>query len=117
MAKTSPSSIYIGNNPDKKLAKALKSIFNASRVQLTYKTDGDSRQLVSIKKQVLRASGTVTGIVVKVYHDFWIEVKPKNGLSNAYAPNGVNWKNKAFMEMLKGLKAGDSVTIKFTTDS
>lgn len=110
-----PVKYLVGDGSNKKLTKALKSIFNASRVQLTYKKDGDSRQLVSIKRQILKASGTVTGVVVKVYNDFWVEVKPKNGLSDAYAP-GANYKDKAFMEKLKGLKPGDSVTIKFNTD-
>ena len=82
---------------------------------MTYKKDGDSRQLVSINKQVLRATGTVTGVVVKVYNDFWVEVKPKDGLSDAYAP-GANYKDKEFMAKLKGLKKGDSVTIAFNTD-
>lgn len=107
---------YVISGSDKKLTDALKAIFDASRVQLTYKKDGDSRQLVSIKKQVLKASGTTTGVVVKVYNDFWIEVKPKNGLSDAYAPSAVNFKNKEFMDRLKGLQKGDSVTITFTTD-
>jgi hypothetical protein len=106
---------YVIDPSDKKLQDAFKSIFNASRVQLTYKADGDSRKLVSIKKQVLRASGTVTGEVVKVYNGFWVEVKPKNGLADAYAA-GANYNDKAFMEKLKGLQPGDSVTITFTTD-
>jgi hypothetical protein len=94
---------------------AWKSVFNASRVQLTWKKVGDDRQLVSLKKQVLRATGTVTGLVVKVYDDFWVEVKPTNGLADAYAP-GANYKNKEFMATLRGLKKGDSVTIRFNTD-
>ncbi len=110
-----PVKYLIGGNADKKLAGALKTVFNASRVQLTYKTDGESRQLVSIKRQVLRASGTVTGVVVKVYNDFGVEVKPRNGVSDAYAP-GANYKDKAFMDRLRGLKKGDSVTIQFYTD-
>ena len=110
-----PVKYLVGTDADKKLAQALKTIFNASRVQLTYKKDGDSRQLVSIKKQVLKASGTVTGVVVKVYNEFWVEVKPKDGPSDAYAP-GANYNDKDFMAKLKGLKPGDSVTIKFNTD-
>jgi hypothetical protein len=110
-----PVKYVVGEKSDKKLDQALKTIFNASRVQLTYKQAGDSRQLVSIKKQVLKASGTVTGEVVKVYNDFWVEVKPKKGPSDAYAP-GANYNDKAFMAKLKGLKPGDSVTIQFYTD-
>jgi hypothetical protein len=106
---------YVIDASDKTLQAAFKSVFNASRVQLTYKTVGDSRMLVSIKKQVLRASGTVTGDVVKVYNGFWVEVKPKSGVADAYAA-GANYKDKDFMEKLKGLQPGDSVTITFTTD-
>ena len=111
-----PVKYVIGENADKKLLDALKSTFDASRVQLTYKKNGDERQLVSIRRQVRKASGTVTGEVVKVYNEFWVEVKPKDGPSDAYAPNGVNYKDKEFMAKLKGLKKGDSVTIRFTTD-
>ena len=77
---------YQISKDDKRLAAALKSIFPASRVQLSYKKDGDNRQLVAIKRQVLKATGTVTGEVVKVHNDFWVEVKPKNGLADAFAP-------------------------------
>ena len=111
-----PVKYLVPKDADKKLVEALKSTFNASRVQLTYKKDGDSRQLVSIKRQVLKASGTVTGVVVKVHNDFWIELKPKDGLANAFAPTGMNYNNKEFMAKLKGLKKGDSVTITFGTD-
>jgi anaerobic selenocysteine-containing dehydrogenase len=82
---------------------------------LKYKKQNDARQLVSIKRQILKATGTVTGDVVKVYNDFWVEVKPKSGLADAYAP-GANYKDKEFMDKLKGLKPGESVTITFTTD-
>jgi hypothetical protein len=111
-----PVKYLVGKGTPKTLVVALKAVFNASRVQLTYKKDGGSRQLVSIKKQVLKASGTVTGIVVKVHDDFWVEVKPRNGLADAYAPNLTNYKNKDFMAKLRGLKKGDSVTITFNTD-
>jgi hypothetical protein len=109
-----PVKYLVGNDS---VAGALKSIFNASRVQLTYKNDGDSRQLVSIKKQVLKGSGTVTGAVVKVWNEFWVEVKPKDGPPDAFAPGADNYNDKDFMAKLKGLKPGDSVTITFTTDS
>ncbi len=108
---------YVINKDDKKLVEALKNIFNASRVQLTYKKDGDTRQLTGIKKQVLQTMGTVTGTVVKVYNDFWVEVKPKVGPSDAYAPSVNNYKDKDFMEKLKNLKKGDTVTITFNTDN
>jgi hypothetical protein len=111
-----PVKYLVGKDADKKLVEALKTTFNASRVELTYKKDGDSRQLVSLKKQVLKTSGTVTGVVVNVYNEFWVEVKPKDGPADAFAP-GANYNDKDFMAKLKGLKPGDSVTIKFNTDS
>lgn len=107
---------YTIDASDKPLAEALKGIFDACRVQLTYKQDGEVRKLTGIKRQVLKANGTITGDVVKVYNDFWVEVKPKTGLADAYAPGPDNWMNKEFMANLKGLKPGDSVTITFTTD-
>jgi hypothetical protein len=106
--------VVVGN--DKKLAEAFKAVFNASRVQLTYKKVGDTRELVSIKRQILKDKGAVTGVVVKVYNDFWVEVKPKDGPPNAFAPGINNYNNKEFMAKLRGLKPGDSVTITFNTD-
>jgi hypothetical protein len=111
-----PVKYLVGDGSNKALTDALKGIFNASRVKLTYKQVGDERQLLSIKKHIIKTTGSVTGAVVKVYNDFWVEVKPKKGLADAYAPGVNNYNDKAFMEKLKGLKPGDNVTIKFTTD-
>ncbi|HVC97852.1 MAG TPA: hypothetical protein VND64_29545, partial [Pirellulales bacterium] len=71
---------------DKKLQETFKSVFHACRVKLTYKQVGDSRQLISIKRHIIKESGTVTGDVVKVHDDFWIELKPNYGLADAFAP-------------------------------
>jgi preprotein translocase subunit YajC len=111
-----PVKYVLAKDADKKLLAAYKAVFNASRVQLTYKKDGDDRQIVSIKRQVLKESGTISGVVVKVYDSFWVEIKPKEGLANAFAPGVDNFKNKAFMEQLKSLQPGDSVTITYGTD-
>jgi hypothetical protein len=111
-----PVKYLVPKDADKKLVEALKKTFNASRVQLTYTKDGDSRQLVSIKKQTGKASGTVTGVVVKVHDQFWVEVKPKEGPADAFAPGSTNYNNKEFMAKLRGLKKGDSVTITYNTD-
>ena len=54
-----------------------------------------------MKRQILKEKGTFTGIVVKVHNDFWVEVKPKTGLADAFAPGG-NFKDKEFMDRLKG---------------
>lgn len=106
---------YVVDAADKKLQETFKHVFNAARVQLTYKQAGDTRQLVSIKRHIIKQTGTITGEVVKVYNDFWVEVKPKTGLADAFAP-GANYNDKEFMAKLRGLKPGDSVTITYTTD-
>jgi hypothetical protein len=106
---------YLIDPSNKNLAEELRTVFNASRVRLMYKTEGDSRRLVAIQRHIPQASGTVTGVVVNVHNDFWIELKPKNGVADAFAP-GANYNDKAFMAKLKALKPGDSVTIQFTTD-
>jgi hypothetical protein len=100
---------------DRNLERMLKTVFNAARVQLSYRADGEKRRLAAIKRQVLKASGTVTGVVVNVHDGFWIELKPRNGLADAYAP-GANYNDSAFMARLRALKPGDSVTIRYTTD-
>ena len=102
-------------NPDKKLAESLQTIFGAARAQLTFKKDGDNRVVTGIKRHIIKADGTMTGDVVKVHNNFWVEVKPKKGLADAFAPGG-NFNDKAFMEKLKALQPGESVTIVYTTD-
>jgi hypothetical protein len=106
---------YLIDPANKDLAESLRTVFNAGRVRLTYRTEGDSRRLVNIQRQVLQESGTVTGVVVNVHNGFWIELKPKRGVADAFAP-GANYNDKAFMAKLRALKPGDSVTIRFTTD-
>ena len=98
-----PVEYLTGDASDKKLAEALKTLFTVSRVQLTYKTEGESRKLVSIKRHVPKATGKVTGEVIKNY-GWWIEVKPKNGVSDGYACNFPFDKNKDVMEQLKELQ-------------
>ena len=106
---------YIVDPADKKLVETFKTVFHAARVQLTFKQAGDERQIVSIQRHIIKQSGNFTGEVVKVYGNFWVEVKPKHGLNDAFAP-GANYNDKAFMEKLTRLKPGDSVTITYTTD-
>jgi hypothetical protein len=106
---------YLIDSADKKLANALKPIFPVSRIQLTYKVNGDSKHLVGIKRQVSKAAGTVTGVVVKNY-GWWVEVKPRGGVADGYACHLPFDKNKDMMEKINGLQEGDTVSIKFTTD-
>ena len=106
---------YLIDPSNRRLAEWLRTVFNAGRVRLTYRAEGDSRRLVSIQRQVLQESGMVTGTVVKVHNDFWIELKPRRGVADAFAP-GANYNDPAFMAGLRALKPGDSVTIRYTTD-
>lgn len=106
---------YLIDPADKKLAEELKSVFNASRVKLTFKQDGNARRLVSIARQVAKAQGTMTGEVVAVHNNFWVELQPKHGVADAFA-TGANYKDPQFMAELKGLQPGDVVTIKYNTD-
>jgi hypothetical protein len=107
---------YTYDGADKKLVASMKGIFTVSRVQVGYNADGDARQLVSIKKLPTKATGTVSGEVLAVYNNFWIEVKPKDGPPDGYALNYPPEKYKAVAETLKTLKKGDMVTLRFTTD-
>ena len=72
-----PTQYTIGD-AEKKMMKSA-NIFTVQRVQVTYKLDGSTRQLVSIRKLPSKGAGTVTGEVLAVYNNFWVEVKPKDG--------------------------------------
>lgn len=106
---------YTFDPADKDLKETFKHVFHAARVHLTYQPSGDTRQLLSIKRHVIKPIGTITGEVVQVHESFWVEVKPKVGLADAFAP-GANYNDKAFMETLRGLQPKDTVTIKYNTD-
>jgi hypothetical protein len=110
-----PVKYVIPKDAPRSLLDGLQPIFGANRATLTYKKDGDTRILVSAKRQVLRAQGTITGTVVGVHNDFWIEVKPKDGVSDGFAPGG-QWNDPDFKAWRKSLKPGDSVTLSYTTD-
>lgn len=107
---------YLIDPSNRGQAEALQSVFNASRVRLTYRVEGESRRLVGIQRHIVQNSGTVTGVVVAVHNNFWIEIKPKNGAANAFALGPGNFDDPAFIAKMKSLKPGDSVTIQFTTD-
>lgn len=108
-----PIKYVVPSNANKQLVAVLKSIFTVARVQLTYTNKGDVHQLVSIKRDMSTPKGIVTGEVLSV-HDFWVEVKPKNGVPDGYSPGGPNW--KTMQGRLQTLKKGDIVTIKFYSD-
>ena len=108
-----PIKYVVPDHADPKLLAALKTIFTVARVQVSYTNDGDVHRLVSIKRDMSRPKGTVTGEVLST-HDFWLEVKPKDGPPDGYSPGGAGW--KAMADKLKTIKKGDTVTIKFYSD-
>lgn len=107
---------YVYDGSDKKLVASMKGIFTVSRVQVSYNLNGDARQLVGIKKLATQPTGTVTGEVLAICNNFWIEVKPKDGVPDGYALNFPPEKYKAVAETLKALKKGDIVKLTYTTD-
>jgi hypothetical protein len=107
---------YLIDPSNERLARSLQTVFNASRVQLTYRGEEDGRRLLSVRRQVGQPSGTVTGVVIGVHNNFWVEVKPRRGPADAFAPGADNYNDEAFMASLRSLRPGDSVTIRYTSD-
>ena len=106
---------YSIDRSNKPLLKALGLIFPVARVRLVYKTSGDTRQLVSIRKTGTTGVGTVTGKVLAT-HGWWVEVKPKKGPPEGYAASYPKEQWKATEEKIKELKKGDTVVISYFTD-
>ncbi len=111
-----PVKYVLPPDASKRMLLDLQGIFTVGRVRLVYELKDESRQLISIKKVVPKTVGTVTGEVLHTY-DWWVEVKPKNGPPEGYALQFTADTNHEMANKLKTLKAGDTVTIKFMTDS
>ena len=109
-----PIKYVVPDGTDKKVLETLKTTFTVSRVKLTYKMNGDTRELVTIQRERLEPSGTVTGVVLAVHDSFWVEVKPKKGVTDGYAAKFPP--PKEMIDKLKTLEQGDIVTIRFTSD-
>jgi hypothetical protein len=90
-----------------------QGIFPCNRINLKYKTDGDDKKVLAAEKVPGRQNGIVIGKVIKVYNNFWVSVKPENGMIEGFALGGAA-KNAG--DVLKSLKPGDLVAIKYTTD-
>lgn len=111
-----PTKFLLGGQLDKRSQDALKGIFDVNRVQVRYKMDGGDRRITGIEKIAGRAQGVVVGEVVKVYKEFWVAVKPNGGMIEGFALNGPPDKVKAAADVLKSLKKGDVVAIRYATD-
>jgi hypothetical protein len=101
--------------PDAKMAAMLKGLFVPQRVQIAYKTNGDTRDITSLIRQPGKANGTVTGTVFEVHNKFWVEVRPATGVPEGFAL-GAPDKSKDIAALLKTLEKGDKVTIRYSTD-
>lgn len=97
------------------LVKEWNKLFNVSRVRLSYKMNGDDREVTGLTRQVGLPRATVTGTVVKVYlNGFWISVKLKNGPLDGFAQTFPC--PQAVKDTMKNLEKGDVVTIQYYTD-
>jgi hypothetical protein len=113
-----PVKYTIPEGADKKLTEKLKTIFTVGRARLAYKMNGETRELVDIEKQPGARSGTVTGVVVQKYeNNFWVEVKPKNGVAEGFAAHFQGKNTKEVTDKIKDLEIDDIVTIRYTTDN
>ena len=107
---------YTLEGADKSTMEAMKKIFPNCRIRIAYKQDGDVRRILAVEKIATRASGIFIGEVMFVQNNFWLAVKPKNGPPDAFALNFDSNKGGPMVELLKSLKKGDIVAIKYATD-
>jgi hypothetical protein len=110
-----PVKYELPSEPGRTLRQDWQGIFTVARVRLVFQPVGAAQQLVSIKKQVPRSAGIVTGEVVH-NNGWWVDVKPKNGPPEGYAAHFPFEKSAEVMARLKELTPGDVVTIQFITD-
>jgi len=110
-----PIKYLLPEKADAKLAAALKGLFTVQRVQITYQTVGDTRQVTSLIRFPGKANGVVTGKVIAVHDNFWVEVKPSKGPPEGFAA-GVPDKSRQVLATLKTLQKDDTVTIRYYTD-
>jgi hypothetical protein len=89
-----------------------KGVFVPDRVQFTCLKGDDGNKVLAMQRARTPLNGKVTGEVC-FSNDFWVAVKPKNGLLDGYA---ISWPPGDMVARLKALKKGDMVTIKFHTD-
>ncbi len=110
-----PTKYLLPERPDARLAAALKGLFTVQRVHITYRLDGDTRHVTSLVRVPGKASGTVTGKVIAVHDNFWLEVKPSKGPLEGFAA-GLPDKSREVLATLKTLRKVDTVTIRYYTD-
>lgn len=93
------------------------SVFPVDRVNVKFKMDGDKRVFTAIEKIPGKPTGVVIGKVIKNYNNFWVSVKPNSGgMIEGFALNFPPEKFKSSHELIKTLKPGDVVAIRYATD-
>ena len=118
-----PVKYALGEKPDTGLLLDWRNVFPVARVRLVSRAETDPRELVAIARPNPRPTGTITGEVL-FNHGWWVELKPKDGPVDGFAVHFSGDKtdpraraaNDAMLERVKGLQAGDVVTIRYTTD-
>jgi hypothetical protein len=111
----SPVRYRLPEKPDARMAAVLKGLFTVQRVQITWKTVGDTREITSLVRFRGKARGIITGTVIAVHDNFWVEVKPSKGPPEGFAA-GLPAKSRDVLATLKVLRQGDTVTISYYTD-
>jgi hypothetical protein len=107
---------YSLEGADKSMLTAMQKIFPNCRVRIAYKQDGDVRHIVGIEKIATRQTGIFIGQVMFVQNNFWLAVKPTSGTPDAFALGIDPKKGGSVVDLLKSLKKGDVVAIKYVTD-
>jgi len=91
-----------------------QGIFGPDRVQFTYTKNGDTRAILTLKREPYTSKGQIIGTVM-FSNDFWVAVKPKEGPMDGFA---LNFPPPADMKAkLLKLQKGDTVGIRFHTDA
>ena len=107
---------YTLEGADKKTLDAMTKIFPNCRIRIAYVQDGDVRHIVAVEKLATPRTGVFVGEVMFVVNDFWIAVKPKTGPPDAFALGQDPRKGGPIVDLLKSLKKGDVVAVKYNTD-
>ena len=106
----------LGGGPKRPRARGPRQGGRNCRIRIAYVEEGDARRIVAVEKLATRATGVFVGEVMFVVNDFWIAVKPKNGPPDAFALGQDPRKGGPIVDLLKSLKKGDVVAVKYNTD-
>lgn len=92
-----PIKYLLPEKPDGRMAATLKGLFTVQRVRITYQKVGDARQIKELARFPGKANGVITGKVIAVHDNFWVEVKPSKGPPEGFA-SGIPDKSRHIVE-------------------